>query len=524
MNEQIHELANTKNKKNMIPYIYTVSFLIATVGLIGWFVFQDKKLGRQASLAFFLGLATYLSALWFAPVGLHTKAFVLMRDFGVMAGVGMLFQVFRHNKLIAAGIFAALLVSFGTFYLELLYETIPNKRIFTSERATEGELLIEVKEGHRIADIHDLIDKYELEYSEAFNQLSSPEMTDLDDYYLIDVPDNQLGKIHEIKTALQETDAVEYLEDNEIVKLDDELGEVETFKRNNFLPNDPFVKNQWGYDKINAGILGNLLKKDNVKPKKRALVVILDTGVDAQHEDIKGNFVSINKKHNTDKQSHGTHCAGIAAAVSGNRIGIASVVSDNQFVQVSSVKVLNDYGRGTQQTIIKGILEAADNGADVISMSLGGPSNDSRQKAYKKAFEYAKKKGAIIVVAAGNSNANAKMFVPAGVEGVISVSAVDADLNRASFSNFVSEVKMGIAAPGVNIYSTLPNNRYGSFNGTSMACPHVAGVLGMMKALKPNLTTNAAYKILKTTGIDTRNPIETGQFIQPDKAIEAMLK
>ena len=230
-----------------------------------------------------------------------------------------------------------------------------------------------------------------------------------------------------------------------------------------FAPNDPYVTNQWGFAKEQVGELHFLLKDKNVKPAKRAKIAILDTGVDANHEDIKDNFVSIKAKYDTDVQSHGTHCAGIAAGVTGNNIGIASVVHSNEFVQVTSVKVLSDYGRGTQQTIMNGIIEAADNGADVISMSLGGMSNDSRQRAYQKAIKYANKKGAIVIAAAGNSKMNAKNYTPAGVDGVIAVSAVDVDLNKAVFSNYVSDVKMGIAAPGVNIFSTIPNNKYDTF-------------------------------------------------------------
>ena len=416
----------------MIAYIYTISYILATVGLIGWFLFQNKKLGFQASLAFFVGIGAYLGALWFSPLLLPMKAMVIMRDFGILSGVGLLFSVFRHNKILAAGAFVALVASFGMFYLELLYQTIPNQRILSAEMSSSGELLVEVKEGFNISQINDIADKYNLDYKEAFANLDSPEMTDLDDFYVINVPESQTFNIDKIKKALRETEVVEYLEENEIVSLDDQEGEIQKSKRK-LTPNDKFIQNQWGFDLTSTGALHAFLESQNIQPKKRALVAILDTGVDAQHEDLKANFRSINKKHDTDKQRHGTHCAGIAGAVSYNFTGIASVVSDNKYAQVTSVKVLNDYGRGTQQTIINGILEAADNGADVISMSLGGPSNDSRQRAYEKAFEYAKKKGAVIIVAAGNSNANAKKFVPAGVKGVISVSAVDASLKRASF-------------------------------------------------------------------------------------------
>jgi thermitase len=185
---------------------------------------------------------------------------------------------------------------------------------------------------------------------------------------------------------------------------------------------------------------------------------------------------------------------------------------------------LSGNGSGTQQGIIKGIIEAADNGGDILSLSLGGPSSDRKQRAYKKAVDYAREKGCIVVVAAGNSNMNAKDYAPANTPGVITVSAIDEALNRAVFSNTVQDVAMGIGAPGVNVYSSIPNNGYDSWNGTSMATPYVAGLLGLMKSINPDLTTEEAYKILKETGIDTGDTDKTGKFIQPFNAVSKVLK
>jgi thermitase len=255
------------------------------------------------------------------------------------------------------------------------------------------------------------------------------------------------------------------------------------------------------------------------KPKKLALIAILDTGVDAAHEDIKANFTSTKSKYDSDKAGHGTHCAGIAAAVSNNGVGVASFSQTNDYVRVTSVKVLSDMGSGTQQRIISGIIEAADRRADVLSLSLGGLSSDSRQRAYEQAIEYASSKGCIVVVAAGNANRNAREFVPANVEGVITVSAGDTLLGRASFSNLVPDVKMGVAAPGVKIYSTIPGSKYAAMNGTSMATPYVAGLLGLMKSLRPDLTAKEAYQILNETGAETKTTKETGRLIQPGKAV-----
>ncbi|MFO0468999.1 MAG: S8 family peptidase, partial [Bacteroidota bacterium] len=113
---------------------------------------------------------------------------------------------------------------------------------------------------------------------------------------------------------------------------------------------------------------------------------------------------------------------------------------------------------------------------------------------------------------------------PANVSGVIAVSAVDENLSKASFSNKVSDIKMAVAAPGVNILSTLPHNQYGMLSGTSMATPYVASLIAIMKSFQPTLSAKEAFFILSNTGLDTKNTLQTGRFIQPKRALENILK
>ncbi|MEO1654276.1 MAG: S8 family serine peptidase, partial [Bacteroidota bacterium] len=286
--------------------------------------------------------------------------------------------------------------------------------------------------------------------------------------------------------------------------------------------NDPNVDQMWGFEKMNVDKYFRYLRKNKIKPKKKARIAILDTGVDGKHEDLQGNFVSTRPKYDIDKQTHGTHCAGIAAAVSNNGKGVASLSLDQKFVEVTSVKVLSDYGWGTQDDIIRGMIEAADGGADVISMSLGGPARGNARRAYEEAIKYANKSGAIVVVAAGNSNKNARDYIPASCKGVITVSALDNNLNRAKFSNWVSDMEMGIAAPGVDILSTVPGNKYTAYSGTSMATPYVAGLLGIMKSLDPEMDTKKAFNLLKENGFETKDTPKTGKMINPLKTVESI--
>jgi len=387
------------------------------------------------------------------------------------------------------------------------------------------ELLIEVKNGKQASDLQEIIRKYQLSSVVAFN-LNDGASTDLDDYLALNIPNHKLSEQNAIISDLQNSGLTDWVEENEVINIDDPVTNLRRMPAVNrkFGVNDPELGKQWALQELNADKLYTYFREKEIKPAKKARIFILDTGVDSNHEDIAKRYRSVKNEYDKDVQGHGTHCAGIAAAITDNNKGIASLSPSEGFTEITSIKVLSNFGGGTQRTIINGILEAADNGADVISMSLGGRSSDSKQRAYKQAVDYANKKGAIVVVAAGNSNANAKNYAPAGATGVICVTAIDTTLARANFSNYVQDVKMGIAAPGTLIYSTFPNNQYKAFNGTSMATPYVAGLIGLMKSLKPELTTKEAYKILEKSGKDTKASKETGQFIQPEAAIRMLLE
>ena len=382
-----------------------------------------------------------------------------------------------------------------------------------------GELLLELKEETPISQIKAVLDQFGIGFRRAFYPRYET-LTDLDDYYVLDIPDDQINKLPEIEKRLYDTKLVDWIEENEVIA----ISPVETNKlpipiEKKFGINDPDVERLWSFNAMKVDAFYKKINQTKIKPKRKATVAILDTGVDALHEDLADNYISTKTKYDKDLQGHGTHCAGIAGAVSNNKIGVASLSQGNEFVQITSIPVLNNLGMGTQKSIIDGMIEAADNRVDVISMSLGGESSPLKQKAYEKVVQYANEAGAIVVVAAGNSKANAKDYAPANVKGVIAVSAVDENLNRATFSNSVADIAMGLAAPGVNIYSTFPKNEYKTFNGTSMATPYVSGLAGVLKSIHPELNTKEVFQILDQSGLPTGTTQETGMFIQPANAI-----
>lgn len=237
-----------------------------------------------------------------------------------------------------------------------------------------------------------------------------------------------------------------------------------------FTPNDPWFVNQQGMVRVQAPQAW-----DVTTGSASINIAILDTGVDLDHPDLASKLVAIKNFTGSstadDVHGHGTHVAGIAAAITNNGVGVAGL---GYSATIMNVKVLGDDGKGYWSWVAQGIVWAADNGAEVINLSLGGSSGSS---TLESAINYAWNKGVVIVAAAGN-NGNSAPFYPAYYSNCVAVAAIDSVDRLASWSNYGDWVD--VAAPGVSIYSTLKEGGYGYKSGTSMASPHVAGLAGLV--------------------------------------------
>lgn len=396
----------------------------------------------------------------------------------------------------------------------------------------------ELREGQ--VDDHFFMLRVEEQNKEKINTLSSrfidfspafdPEFkssTILDDYFYLvvrSVSDAQLEKIIEVLSSK------DWILDLEV---DDKIFGVFPESVNHVLVkplpirtqlNDPLAEKQWGLQRVELSQAFDYLDQAGFKPKQKAKVVVLDTGIKGDHEDLRDNLFQIGQEPLEDKNGHGTHCAGTIGAVNNNGKGINSFNYKNQSIEVSGIAVLNDQGIGRESKIVDGIIEAVDAGADVISMSLGGLANPLKQSAYRKAIKYAESQNVIIVAAAGNSAANAKYYLPTSMDYVFSVSAIDSSLKLAKFSNTVQDVTKGLAAPGVQILSTDEKGNYKSANGTSMAAPFVSGLIALMRSIDPEITADEIYKFLSDSGLELEYKERSGNLIQADQAIKLMLE
>ena len=280
--------------------------------------------------------------------------------------------------------------------------------------------------------------------------------------------------------------------------------------RHNFTVNDPRSAEQKG-----LGIIGMGKAWDISLGDPRVVIAVIDSGADLDHPDLKPNLVqgynviSQGATPPQDDNGHGTHASGIAAAAADNREGVAGTCPR---CKLMPVKALDAEGAGNAFDVAIGIVWAVDHGAQVINMSLGGPQSDP---TLERAVRYAFSRNVPVIVAAGNETTS-ELRYPAAIAGVISVGAVDNNRQLASFSNFGSWVTL--VAPGVQILSTMPtksvfmtenegyNTRYDFMDGTSMAAPIVAGLVGLMRSRHPNLTPAQIKSRLEGTTIDLGTP------------------
>ncbi len=358
------------------------------------------------------------------------------------------------------------------------------------------------------------------------------EIPDLSNIYKLELenPKDSKADIFSICEEYKKDPTVEYCEPNYIATVQ-------------IVPNDPYYsstgswgqsyRDMWGLQSIHAEQAW-----DVTQGSPDIVVAVSDTGIDYNHPDIQANiwhnldeipnngidddgngYVDDDKGYNfaygnnnpMDDMGHGTHVAGTIAAVSNNNLGVTGI---SWYSKVMAVKGLDTRGSGYESWLANTIVYATDNGADVINMSWGG---SGESLALADAITYADSQGAILVAAAGNSNADVFFFHPANLPQVIAVAALKYDNSRALFSNWGE--KISVAAPGVNVLSLraantdmygdglhIVNSQYYYASGTSMAAPHVAGAIALLLAHKPTITNEVVRQILTSSADDIGEP------------------
>jgi thermitase len=285
---------------------------------------------------------------------------------------------------------------------------------------------------------------------------------------------------------------------------------VEDFKLHSFL-NAPLdlegLRDQWALQKVHAA---EAWTKAGNKGSRRVTVAVIDTGIDYNHESLKPNMVQGYdfKQNDSDPMDeigdrnpgHGTHCAGIVGATGLIENGTSGLSAE---VSLMPLRFLGADGSGDLMAGIKAVDHAISNKVDVISASWGATVSASQAKPLIEAVKRASDAGVIFVAAAANdgrSNDSTDVFPANAIyENTITVAASGPNDEKPQWSNFGVHT-VSLAAPGLDIMSTLPNNNYKNLSGTSMATPLVSGLVALLKAQDPTLTGEQIRSLLQNTG------------------------
>lgn len=274
------------------------------------------------------------------------------------------------------------------------------------------------------------------------------------------------------------------------------------------IPDDPAITlaYQWNLDRIRAYQAWDISTGGNVR------IAIVDTGISPTHPDLAGKVVwgvryygeGWSDSNWQDDNGHGTHVAGIASAVTNNGQGVAGVTWGASLL---AVKVLDSAGNGDYYNVERGIVAAADQGARVINLSLGGRSSSG---GLADAVRYAQDRGALVVAASGNYGDDTPMY-PAAYANVVAVGATNIYDQWASYSCYGPH--LWVAAPGgdgaqgvLSTYWSSRGDAYDWLAGTSMATPHVSGLAALLWSINPDISALSIRAILSGTADDLGAP------------------
>jgi thermitase len=289
--------------------------------------------------------------------------------------------------------------------------------------------------------------------------------------------------------------------------------------RTQAVPNDPLFSELYGLH--NTGQTGGSADADIDAPEGwdaagigafpasgGVKIGIVDTGIDQTHSDLSGKTADCADSTGgfliqgtcVDDNMHGTHVAGTIAAKANNGAGVAGVAFNSTLAICKALRTAA--GTGLTSDVANCINWTHQRGAKVISMSLGGGASTTLQNAVANAWKGGAANGSVLIAAAGNDG-DSTLNYPAAYAEVVSVAATDHNDQRASFSNANADVE--IAAPGVDVLSTIPGGQYAELSGTSMAAPHVSGVAGVLWQLFPG-DTAAGIRSRLTAAVDDIGP------------------
>lgn len=407
----------------------------------------------------------------------------------------------------------------------------------------EGEVLVKVKPGTTLESFKQLAADFSLQIVEKFDIPESMRQAIGGDVYLVKSP---LMKTGETMAILGRQSMVSYAASNDELHLiqPTEMGQPEAppkvLMADDNVPNDLDSKlwgmRNTGQDGGKAGADIDATKAWTIQTGNKSgegpVIGVIDTGIDYTHPDLKNNIwnnpdpnapdrhgynFAGNSPDPMDDHSHGTHCSGTIAGEGNNGEGVVGV---NWNARLMGLKFLTAGGSGSTADAVRAVLYATDHGARITSNSWGGGGFN------QALYDALKASPALHIFAAGNekNDNDARPSYPASynLDNIVAVAASDRNDQRASFSNY-GKTSVDVAAPGKDIYSTVPQGKFASYSGTSMATPHVAGLAGLIASQFPGISNEQLKsRILNTVDkLDNwKNVVATGGRVNAFNALE----
>lgn len=399
-----------------------------------------------------------------------------------------------------------------------------------------GEVIIKTKPGTTLSfDQGSLVEDFGAKVLYEFDTPEGIHKSETGEFLHLKLPEGV--SVAEAVAAMRKDGRVAFVEPNHTYGLPEVIPGSVPEMTSEAITNDPDIGKLWGLN--NTGQTGGTADADIDAPEAWAvhkglnqaqggeMLFVIDTGIDYNHKDLAGNMWSNpgetgNGKDNDgngvvgdihgynaydnngdpmDRHGHGSHCAGTIGAVGNNEIGVAGV---NHNANIGAVKIFNDQGSTNAAAIIRGIQYTTKMGARITSNSWGGGAPN---EGIKQAFA---ESPALHIAAAGNSGSNndVRPHYPSNYDlpNMVAVAATDHNDNLARFSCY-GENTVHIAAPGVDILSTVPGDKYASYSGTSMATPHVAGAALLIANANPGISNEDLIALLLDT-VDQKDSLQ----------------
>jgi len=473
----------------IFPVLREISILV-----LSYIWIRNFKVSSYFSKIFFVFFLIFIGFIFITKINGFSMIDNYPSMVSISLSIGILIQIFEVKRTTIKRI----LITMFALFLVSSYFVVGTVNVSYNQLDKKGEFLIKTKDG---VSKEDLTNSMNLP-----SNLLIINSTSIDNIFIADILDYFNFSHEYIKYIFEKSPLIEKYELNQ--RLFQQTNCIELF-------NDSLRKNQWNLDSLHIENFYCELK--NIFPynyyQDKVKIGLIDVNINSNHEDFEENGF-IGNRNIENQEEHGTCVLGIMNAESNNGKGVSSMkCADNKYYSVNILRI--DNIKPSKIDLIDKIKEAAGMGCKVICVTAGCEELDENDVLSEEINNIISQNELIIVCAAGNFDTKAKYCFPANIQGVVVVTAIDENKDLPYWANSLENIKYGVCAPGVDIYTTGLNNTYKHVSGTSFATPHVVALLAVAKSILHNKSNNEIIDLIINSGSETQNTPQTGKLINP---------